>query len=87
MHSLNQNLFLLFEFGYDNYSLREVVKSGGTIQTVSIKNATRDTKKLDAVVQNDISVLIKASDKSNALLPSVHINENLKAPISKLQIS
>lgn len=73
----------LFEYGYDNYALREVIKSGGVIQTVNIKNATKDTKKLDAVVQNDISVLIKAVDKNNALLPEVHINEDLKAPITK----
>ena len=73
----------LFEYGYDNYALREVIKSGGVVQTVNVSNATRDTKKLDAVVQNDISVLIKASDKNNALLPEVHINEDLKAPIKQ----
>ena len=73
----------LFEYGYDNYALREVIKSGGVVQTVNVSNATRDTKKLDAVVQNDISVLIKASDKNNALLPQVHINEDLKAPIKQ----
>ena len=73
----------LFEYGYDNYALREVIKTGGVVQTVNISNATRDTKKLDAVVQNDISVLIKAEDKNNALLPQVHINEDLKAPITQ----
>ena len=73
----------LFEYGYDNYALREVIKSGGVVQTVNVSNATRDTKKLDAVVQNDISVLIKTEDKNNALLPEVHINENLKAPIKQ----
>lgn len=72
----------LFEYGYDNYVLREIVKSKGVIQTVNIKNATKDTKKLDAVVENDISVLIKAEDKNNALLPEVYINDNLKAPIN-----
>lgn len=79
----NMDTINLFEYGYDNYVLREVIKSGGVIQTVNIKKATRDTKKLDAVVENDISVLIKASDKNNALLPQVHINEDLKAPIKK----
>lgn len=73
----------LFEYGYDIYTLREIVKAGGVIQTTNISNATRDTKKLDAVVKNDISVLIKKEDKDNALLPEVHINENLKAPIKK----
>ena len=79
----NMDTINLFEYGYDNYVLREVIKSGGVVQTVNVKNATRDTKKLDAVVQNNISVLIKSSNKNNALLPQVHINEGLKAPIKK----
>lgn len=73
----------LFEYGYDTYSLKEVIKAGGIVQTTNVRNATRDTKKLDAVVKNDVSVLIKNDDKDNALLPEVHINENLKAPIKK----
>lgn len=73
----------LFEYGYDTYSLKEVIKAGGIVQTANIRNATRDTKKLDAVVKNDISVLIKNENKDTALLPEVHINENLKAPIKK----
>ena len=73
----------LFKYGYDNYILREVVKSGGVVQTVNINNATRDTKKLDAVISNDVSVLIKMDDRNNALLPEVSLNENLKAPIKK----
>lgn len=73
----------LFEYGYDTYSLKEVIKAGGIVQTANIRNATRDTKKLDAVVKNDISVLIKNENKDNALLPEVHIDENLKAPIKK----
>lgn len=73
----------LFEYGYDKYILKEVVKSGGIVQTVNISNATRDTKKLDAVVSNDVSVLIKMDDRNNALLPEVSLKENLKAPIKK----
>lgn len=73
----------LFKYGYDTYTLREVIKSGGVVQTTTISNATRDTKKLDAVVANDISVLIKQVDKNSALLPDVKLNDNLKAPINK----
>lgn len=73
----------LFQYGYDNYTLKEVIKSGGVVQTTNVSNATRDTKKLDAVVANDISVLIKMSDEDSLLLPEVHLNENLKAPIKK----
>ncbi len=73
----------LFEYGYNNYVLKEIVKEQGVIQTINVKNATRNTKKLDAVTANSISVLIKASDTDNALLPKVQLNENIKAPIKK----
>ena len=73
----------LFDYGYDTYTLREVIKAGNTVQTVSISNATRDTKKLDAVIENDVYVLIKQEDKNSALLPEITLNDNLKAPIKK----
>lgn len=76
----------LFEYGYQTYTLREAVKSGGIVQTTNIKNATRDTKKLDVVVANDVYVLIKQSDKDTALLPEVKLNDNLKAPIKKGEV-
>ena len=76
----------LFEYGYENYALKEISKSGDIIQTVKIKNATRDTKKLDAAISNDISALVKSADKDSATLPQVSINENLKAPISKGEV-
>ena len=73
----------LFEYGYDTYSWIEIIKSGGVVHTTNIKNATRDTKKLDAVVGKDISALIKQEDKNNTILPEVTLNEDLKAPIKK----
>lgn len=76
----------LFEYGYQTYTLREVIKSGGIVQTTNIKNATRDTKKLDVVVANDVYVLIKQSNKDTALLPEVKLNYNLKAPIKEGEV-
>ena len=73
----------LFEYGYKNYILKEISKSGDIIQTVKIKNATRNTQKLDASIANDVSALIKSIDKDSVILPKVSLNENLKAPINK----
>lgn len=76
----------LFEYGYQNYSLIEVIKAGNIVHTVKIKNATKDTKNLNAVIGKDISVLIKRKNKDNVLLPEVSLKENLKAPIKKGEI-
>ena len=71
----------LFEYGYKNYMLREVIKKNNVVQTTKIKNATRNTKQLDVVISNDVYVLCRQEDKNSAILPEVTLNENLKAPI------
>lgn len=76
----------MFNHGYANYFMREVAKQGSVVQTTVINNATRDTKKLDLVLSNDITVLVKKEDKNTALLPEVILNENLKAPIKQGEI-
>ena len=73
----------LFEYGYANYTLKEIIKSGDILQTVKIKNATRNTKKLDLAISNDISALVEIANKDNAILPQISLNEKLKAPINK----
>lgn len=76
----------LFEYGYDNYFLRKIANSGGTIQTINIKNATRDTKKLDLIIGNDLYVLDKQENKNSSTLPEVVLTHPLKAPIKKGEI-
>lgn len=73
----------LFEYGFENYKLKEVVKSGETVQTTNIKNATRNTKKLDAIVANSINILISKESENSTILPQITLNANLKAPIKK----
>ncbi len=73
----------MFEYGYDNYTLKEVVSSGGVVQTIEISNATRSTRTLEAVAANSVSVLVEESEEDNAILPEVTLYDNLKAPITK----
>lgn len=73
----------MFNYGYSNYFMREVAKEGTVVQTTLISNATKDTKKLDLALSKDVTVLIKKEDKNTNLLPTVSLNENLKAPIKK----
>lgn len=73
----------LFEYGFDTYSLIEVIKSGETVHTATISKATRNTKKLDTVINKDIYALVKQENKNDVARPEVTLNENLKAPIKK----
>lgn len=76
----------MFNYGYSNYFMREVAKEGSVVQTTLISNATKDTKKLDLALSKDITVLIKKEDKNSNLIPTISLNENLKAPIKKGEI-
>lgn len=73
----------LFDYGYNTYTLKQIINKGGIIQTLNIKNATRKTKKVEAVVANDVYALMKQADKNSAVLPEINLNDNLKAPLKK----
>ena len=73
----------LFEYGYSNYLLRKIIQENGIVQTIDVKNATRDTKQLDVVSQKDIYVLCRQEEKDSAIMPEVTLNSTIKAPIKK----
>lgn len=77
----------LFEFGYSNFSLRQVAKKGNIIQTINVSNATDDTKRLDLIIDDDIFATVKASNLNTPITPKIEIDDSLvKAPISKNSI-
>lgn len=73
----------LFDYGYETYSMKEIVKSGEVVHTVNISNATNATKNLDLAVSDDIYSLVKQENESLPVFPEISLNENLKAPIKK----
>jgi len=76
----------VIEYAYKNNTIRNVAEEGKTVQTLIIKNGTKDTKKLNAVLQNPIKAVIKKEDEDNRLEPKVEVYDKLKAPISKGQV-
>lgn len=76
----------LFEFGYSNFSLKQIAKNGDTIQTVSINNATPETQKLDLVIDDDIYVTVPSEMLNSSITPKIEITADLKAPISRNSI-
>ena len=73
----------MFEYGFGNYSLKKLANAGDIIQTITVKHATRNTKKLDVVTEKDISALVKTEELNSSYLPQVTLNDNIKAPIQK----
>lgn len=72
----------LFEYGFNNYSIKQISKKGEAAQTIKIKNATRNTKNLNAILENNISAIVK-NGSTEAISPEIEIKDKLKAPIKK----
>ena len=73
----------LFNYGFDNYSYKNLVTANQVIDTVEVKGATKETKSLDIVAKSNINVLAKNNISSDAIDKVVEINDNLEAPIEQ----
>jgi D-alanyl-D-alanine carboxypeptidase (penicillin-binding protein 5/6) len=73
----------LFNYAFDNFSFRKIKSANSNVKTIEIENATKDTKKLDLLVADEINVLASIDNKDTEIEPKIVLNDNLIAPISK----
>ena len=73
----------LYEYGYSNYSLKNIVNENDVITNIEVANATKDTKNLDLLIDKTISALIKNSDENENLEPEIVLNSDISAPIEE----
>lgn len=71
----------LFEYGYNNYTIRKLREKDSIATQVEIDKATKETKNLDLLLSNDITALISQDDLQTEFSPEIQINDNLTAPI------
>lgn len=72
----------LFNYGFENYSYKNLLEANSIVKTMEVEGATTETKTLDIMAKNEIKVLI--NNKINQELePIIEINQNLSAPIEK----
>ena len=76
----------LFDYGYENYNFDNITEKNATISTIEIENGTKDTKNLNLIAENDISVLHNINLDLSTITPEITLNENLLAPISEGEI-
>ena len=76
----------IYNFGFDNYKIDTLRKKNDTIQTVTIKNGTPETKELQLVLKDDIFALANVSQDMSTFEPNITLNEDLKAPIYENQV-
>lgn len=76
----------LYNYGYNNYSIKNVVPKGNLATQIEVKNATKETKNLDLLVGQDINALVKNSENYENLTPEINLNEIINAPIEESEI-
>lgn len=76
----------LFEFVYNNYSMKEISKKDDVITNINVKHATKETASLDVVLSTDIATIIPNDIVVENIQKIVAIDENISAPIEKGQV-
>lgn len=73
----------LFDYGFNNFSLKKFATKGNSVETVSVKGATKDTEKLNLILDNDIAFTVKNDVDILNIKHKIKINDKIKAPIVK----
>lgn len=73
----------LYEYGFNQFSLKNIANPGDIITTIKVPNATSDTKLLDLAFVDSINALINNSDLQTNYIPKIELNSNISAPIAK----
>ena len=74
---------VLYDYGYDNFSKKNILEPNQIVTQVEIKNGTSDTKSLDLLANKSISALINNSLNNEVFNPEISLNDDLKAPIEQ----
>ena len=72
----------LFEYAYDNFTLTKIIEKGSVVQTLEIENGTKETKHLDLVIDETITVVNNKSIDMNSVIPEINLKETLESPIA-----
>lgn len=73
----------LFEYGFKNFSFKNIANKGDVVTEISIPNATEDTKTLKLVLADSVSSLIDSSMSADDFSPQITLKDIPSAPIAQ----
>lgn len=76
----------LFDYAYDNFTLTKVKEKNTVVDTIEIENATKETKMLDMIIDESITVINNKSIDVNQIIPEIKLKEELLAPIKSGEV-
>lgn len=71
----------LYEYGYNNYSIKNIINENDVITQIDIPNGTKNTKNLDLLANSSISALLRNDISKDEIALEINLKENIKAPI------
>jgi len=75
----------MIKYAFDNYTLTEIHKKYDIIKNIEVEKATEETKNLNLVISDDITVMNNIDIEVNKIEPEIILEENIVAPINKGQ--
>lgn len=73
----------LFDYAYDNFTLTKIKEKNTVVDTIEIDNATKETKTLDLLINESITVMNNKNLDFDEIIPEITLNPGLLAPIEK----
>ena len=71
----------MINYSYDNYTLTKVHSKGDIINTIEVPKATEETKSLNLVISDEITVMNNKKITVDKIIPEIKLNEDIVAPI------
>lgn len=72
----------LFEYGFSNFSFKDIAVKGDVITQVTVSNGTEDTKNLDLVLADNLRVLTNNNLSADSISPQILLDNIPSAPIA-----
>lgn len=73
----------LYQFGYENYSIKTLLNQNDCVTSLTVKNGTKDTKNLDLLARTSIDALTQNSMSDPSFSPEINLVDKIKAPIEQ----
>ena len=71
-----------FNYAYDNFTLTKIIEKNSFVQSIEVEKATKETKTLDLIIDENITVVNNKSINMNDVIPEIKLVENIEAPIA-----
>ena len=75
----------MINYTFDNYTITDVYKKGDVIKNIDVDKATEETKNLNLVISEDISVINNINIDVKEIEPEIILNQGIEAPIKEGQ--